>query len=230
MPAIEEKPEYGDIIERRREKLGWSRADLEERSGVAARAIRAYEREGQEPSASRWEAIRDAFAEAGEGSQVPDRQPAKMPRKIEVRHFGRVGAGPGRQLGDYETVTLSRKEYVSRFGGRDPDAVGLWECDGDSAAPVFFDGEDIAVEVIGGTQEFKSEQIYVFRRGRDAMVKRLRRMEDDTVWGQSLNPSIADIKVDPSTEDFEVLGRVIDTAKQQLYTSLVGRFMRTEDL
>jgi phage repressor protein C with HTH and peptisase S24 domain len=102
-----------------------------------------------------------------------------------------------------------------------------FEVVGDSAVPVYYDGEDVPVEVKGRTQEFEQDTVYVFRyQKKDVMIKRLRRLDDDRIRAQSLNPGIDDQILYHHEHDFAILGRVIDNKKQQLYTSLVNRFLR----
>jgi len=233
MPDIVESSDFGREIERRRNQLGWSRPKLEEESGVSQRAIRAYEREGQEPSASKWRKI-DHALRAAEGEGTPSHNGVPAPGdngpsgEVEVWHFGYVGAGRTGQ--ETTTITVTRREYVSRFGARAPDEVGVWEVDGDSAVPAYYDGEMVPVEVRDGGEQFNDDALYVFRRGESILLKRLRRLEDGRVLGESLNPSVRDLTVDPQVTDFAVLGKVLDNHKQQLHTALVGRFMRTDDV
>jgi len=146
---------------------------------------------------------------------------------IKVDHFGPAAAGDGRMLEPKGQVTLTRKEFTVRFGHRSPDQVGLFEVVGDSAVPVYYDGEDVPVEVKGHTQEFEQDTVYVFRyQKKDVMIKRLRRLDDDRIRAQSLNPGIDDQILYHHEHDFAILGRVIDNQKQQLYTSLMNRFLR----
>jgi len=58
------------------------------------------------------------------------------------------------------------------------------------------------------------------------MVKRLRSLGDDQIRAESLNPAIDNRILEINDDNFEIVGRVIDNEKQQLYTSLVGRFLR----
>jgi len=227
MSVATSERDYGAEIRRRRDAVGWSRSDLERESGVPKRSIEAYEREGQEPTVSRWEAIDAALsAEEPEGSA---RQNDILPQEgVEVRHLGPVSAGAGRVFEDVTRVTLSRREFVQRFGSLRPEEVGLFEVDGDSAAPLYYSGEDVGVYVLGDTQDFQSDHVYVFRWGRDIFLKRLRRVEDGVVQAKSLNPAIEDLRFAPHEGDFEILGKVVDNQKQQLYGALVGRFMRDE--
>jgi hypothetical protein len=52
-----------------------------------------------------------------------------------------------------------------------------------------------------------------------------RTLKDGCIRAQSLNPGIDDQILYHHEHDFAILGRVIDN-KQQLYTSLVNRFLR----
>lgn len=147
---------------------------------------------------------------------------------VMVRHFGRAGAGPGRtpDLQVERHVELTRADYTLSFGTRDPDDVGFFEVEGDSAAPEYFDGEDVPVEVMGDTEEFRDDGKYVYRYRNDAQLKRLRRINGNQVEARSLNPGISLQILKPTENEFEILGRVIETPKQQLYGALVGRFLR----
>jgi phage repressor protein C with HTH and peptisase S24 domain len=160
---------------------------------------------------------------------------ADLPAHTEkqVRHYGPASAEneKARTLNPRGIVDMAEGEYRARFGHREPDAVGLFEVVGDSAAPVYFEGEDVPVEVKGDTQEFVEDAIYVFRYEQDVMLKRLRtekyeKGEAKRIRAESLNPGVDDRILKPNSQNFEVLGRVIDNQKQQLYTSLVGRFLR----
>ena len=69
--------------------------------------------------------------------------------------------------------------------------------------------------------------VYVLRyQKKDVMIKRLRRLDDGRIRAQSLNPGIDDQILYHHEHDFAILGRVIDNQKQQLYTSLVNRFLQ----
>ena len=160
---------------------------------------------------------------------------ADLPAHTEkqVRHYGPASAEneKARTLNPRGIVDMAEGEYRARFGHREPDAVGLFEVVGDSAAPVYFEGEDVPVEVKGKTQEFVEDAIYVFRYEQDVMLKRLRTEkyengEAKRIRAESLNPGVDDRILKPNSQNFEVLGRVIDNKKQQLYTSMVGRFLR----
>jgi len=144
----------------------------------------------------------------------------------QVTHYGPASAGDGRTLEPRGEVEMTEGEYRAQFGTRSVGQVGLFEIEGDSAAPIYFDGEHIPVEMKGETQEFREDTVYVFRYRDDIMVKRLRTLEDGCIRAESLNPGIDDRIFDPNGNRFEVVGRVIDNAKQQLYTSMVARFMR----
>ena len=164
-----------------------------------------------------------------------EKEGADLPAHTEkqVRHYGPASAEneKARTLNPRGIVDMAEGEYRARFGHREPDAVGLFEVVGDSAAPVYFEGEDVPVEVKGETQEFVEDAIYVFRYEQDVMLKRLRtekyeKGEAKRIRAESLNPGVDDRILKPNSQNFEVLGRVIDNQKQQLYTSLVGRFLR----
>ena len=144
----------------------------------------------------------------------------------KVTDYGPASAGDGRNLEPKGTIEVSVERYRTLFGSRSVDEVGFFEIDGDSAVPVYFDGEHIPVEIIGDTQEFREDTVYVFRYNDDIMVKRLRSLGDDQIRAESLNPAIDNRILEVHDDNFEIVGRVIDNEKQQLYTSLVGRFLR----
>lgn len=106
---------------------------------------------------------------------------------------------------------------------------------GDSAAPVYFDRERVPVEMLPEpTQHFRNDTVYVFYLeeedgGGDFMLKRLRRMPGGKVEAESLNPGLKPFIFSPtSAHDFAVVAIAREPTKQQLYASLIGRFMRNE--
>lgn len=149
---------------------------------------------------------------------------------VEVPIYGGASAGPGLtppgEVHRYERLT--RREFQRIFGRPAPDGdvtrVGFWEVIGDSAAPVYFEHELVPVEVVGPTQAFNNDGLYVFRWDGSVMLKRLRRQPDGSIRAVSLNPSIDPFVFRPNGDyEFAVLGRVIQPEKQQLYAALVGR-------
>jgi phage repressor protein C with HTH and peptisase S24 domain len=161
----------------------------------------------------------------GDGQKRRSLPERKRNRKT-VTHYGPASAGDGRTLQPIGEVELTEGEYRARFGARSADRVGLFEIEGDSAAPIYFDGEHIPVEMKGETQDFREDTVCVFRYRDDIMVKRLRTLGDGSIRAESLNPGIDDRVLHPDGDNFEIVGRVIDNPKQQLYTSMIGRFMR----
>jgi len=155
-------------------------------------------------------------------SAPPDKNGADK----NVIDYGPASAGDGRNLEPKGTIEVDVERYRTLFGSRSVDEVGFFRIDGDSAVPVYFDGEHIPVEMIGDTQEFREDTVYVFRYNDDIMVKRLRSLGDDQIRAESLNPAIDNRILEINDDNFEIVGRVIDNEKQQLYTSLVGRFLR----
>lgn len=75
-------------------------------------------------------------------------------------------------------------------------------------------------------ERFRHDAKYGYRYRDDAQLKRLRRVDDATIEARSLNPGIPLQVLKPQEYEFEILGRVIETPKQQLYGVLVGRFLR----
>ncbi|GIV82238.1 MAG: hypothetical protein KatS3mg051_1592 [Anaerolineae bacterium] len=146
---------------------------------------------------------------------------------VSVPVYGDASAGPGRTVHAeplrYRQVT--RDQYFHDFQ-QAPDGrrFAYWRVVGDSAVPIYFDQEEVPVEVLPpGTQQFKNDTVYVFRWMDDVMIKRLRRRPDGTIQAFSLNPGIPVYEFRPAEHDFEVLGRVIGPPKQQLYAALVAR-------
>lgn len=147
---------------------------------------------------------------------------------VEVPVYGDASAGPGRIIRGEPTRyrSVSREEYFYDFqhapnGGN----FAYFRIKGDSAVPVYFDGEEVPVEVIPpGTQSFINDTTYIFRWREEAMIKRIRRLPDNTIHAFSLNPAVPVFEFKPIDEhEFEVLGRVIGGQKQQLYAAMVGR-------
>ena len=165
--------------------------------------------------------------------EVPAKKEARgqAEERVDVPVFGRASAGPGLVPPDeverYERMT--RFEFERTFGGPAPQnggagRYGFWEVRGDSAAPVYFENELVPVELVGPTQRFENDCLYVFRWDDSVMLKRLRSLPDGCVRAISLNPSIDPFLFRPNgAHEFAVLGRVIQPQKQQLYAALVGR-------
>ena len=152
----------------------------------------------------------------------------REPQMVTVRHFGDVSAGPGRvNLEAVSHEVMPRTQYHILFGSRRPGRVGLFRVRGDSAAPTYFDGEDVPVEIQQDVSRFRDDGVYVYRYRDDRQLKRLRRLEGGTVRARSLNPGIDDQTLKPTENEFQVLAEVIQTSKQQLYSSMIGRFMRS---
>jgi len=177
--------------------------------------------------------LNERWLEKGEGEIWSNTQGSKPARRSNgdmqiknVTNYGPASAGDGRNLEPKGTIEMNIEQYRTLFGSRSVEEVGFFEIDGDSAVPVYFDGEHIPVEIIGDTQEFREDTVYVFRHNDDIMVKRLRSLGDDQIRAESLNPAIDNRILEVHDDNFEIVGRVIDNEKQQLYTSLVGRFLR----
>ncbi|AFJ21478.1 hypothetical protein [Salisaeta icosahedral phage 1] len=143
---------------------------------------------------------------------------------VAVPHFGIVSAGPGRlPVKKRSEVVVSESEWRSTFKGRKND-IGYFRVDGDSAFPVFTDGEDVPCVFLRG-EDWKDDEVYIFRRNDHLYIKRLRH-ENGHVTAFSLNPDIAPHTFDPSTGDFEVIARVIVEASKSLMISLVTSRLR----
>lgn len=145
---------------------------------------------------------------------------------IRVPVFGTASAGPGRVPTEhpvyYRHVTL--QEHLRDFGAPPSRRWCYWIVEGDSAAPVFFDGELIAVELLDPGAPLRRDEVYVFRLGEEVLLKRIRVEDDGTFVLVSLNPSIPPQRVRPAEGEFQLIGRVIQPAKQQLYTAMIGHY------
>ena len=162
---------------------------------------------------------------------------------VAVPFFGRVGAGhPRLPLLRIGEVRVSSSEYALDFGspprasGSAYEAhprFGYFTVDGDSAAPAFFDGDRLPVEVLDGSNgmggdSFVNDLLYVFRWNGMLQLKRLRRLPGGMVQATSLNPAIEPFYFNPieDAEEFDVVAVARVNPKQQLYQSLLGRFLR----
>lgn len=234
---------FGDRLEEALDGSRKSQADLARDSGVSTQTIKRWKKRDEPPGLNRSDTranlqalcdelhVRREWLLEGVGKKKKAAPPAPDVTERKVRHFGPAEAGDGRTLEPRGYVQLTEGEYRARFGGRGEEQVGLFRVVGDSAAPMYFEGEDVPVEVKGDTQEFREDTVYVFRYRNDLMIKRLRTLEagngkPEKIRAQSLNPGIEDRILEPNENNFEIIGRVIDTPKQQLYSSMVNRFMR----
>ncbi|HEX9951239.1 MAG TPA: S24 family peptidase [Rubricoccaceae bacterium] len=159
---------------------------------------------------------------------------------VEVPRYGHVGAGaarvPPKQVG---IVRVSPAAYTVDFG--EPPRVignryapsgrfGYFIIDGDSAAPVFFDRERVPVQLLEPERRFANDLLYVFRWQGEYQIKRLRLLDrNGRIRASSLNPSIDpfEFHVDEQ-DDFAVVALARMSHKQQIYTALVGRFLRSD--
>jgi len=230
-------PGFGDRLGSSIEEDERSRSAVARDAGVAPATLKRWESRDDPPEMNRSDTkqniravseelrVTEEWLLSGDG-QKRRSFPKRIKNRRTVTHYGPASAGDGRTLQPIGEVELTEGEYRARFGARSADRVGLFEIEGDSAAPVYFDGEQIPVEVKGETQDFREDTVYVFRYRDDIMVKRLRTLEGEGIRAESLNPGIDDRVLHPNGDNFEIVGRVIDNPKQQLYTSMVGRFMR----
>lgn len=158
---------------------------------------------------------------------------------VSVPYYGRVGAGPPRvPLEAVEMVHVPVSVYAQDFGEpprlgpggyESYERFGYFTIDGDSAAPVFFDGERLPVQELRQDQ-FINDLLYVFLWDDMCQLKRLRRTPGGAIEARSLNPSIDIFRFHPGEdrEDFRVLALARMPPKQELYTALVGRFLRSD--
>ena len=170
----------------------------------------------------------EMLASTGEGAGKEEPAPPTGEAGVrEMPVFGKASAGDGCTAVEepIETTVVPVAEYRRVFGSRAAAGgqLGYWRVDGDSAAPVFFDEELVPVEMIGPTQEFTPERVYVFRWNEHFYIKRLIMQADKTIKAQSLNPAVEDFTFKPKNgHGFAVLGKVLQSPKQQLYVSLLG--------
>ena len=124
-----------------------------------------------------------------------------------------------------KTRIISRAKWRADFGDTVPygaSSHGYWVVRGDSAAPLYFSGEEVPVRKVGPTQEFEPEGVYIFRWNDKLYLKRLFD-EDGQVYAQSLNPGVRDMRFRPGNgHEFAVLAKVCTSTKQELFISLLG--------
>lgn len=160
---------------------------------------------------------------------------------VSVPYFGRVGAGDPRDppvvVGE---IDVSPSLYAADFG--EPPRIegnefvayeqfGYFRIDGDSASPVFFDGERLPVQLLPNHgHRFVNDLLYVFLWDGMHQLKRLRLHPRGRVEAMSLNPAIPSFFFNPSDdpEEFSIVALARVGIKQQIYTSLVGRFLRDD--
>lgn len=163
----------------------------------------------------------------------------KETEMVKVPFFGGVGAGnPVVPAEAGDMVLVSHETYISDFGEapllRDgrwyPHPVfGYFQIEGDSAAPVYFDGERLPVRLMDDG-ELTNDLLYVFRWDGMLLLKRLRRLPRGFVEATSLNPSVEPFRFHPGEdpEAFRLIALARASHKQQLYAALVGRFLRAD--
>ena len=201
-----------------------------EETGEAMTPLEMAEREGVKKGSVRSAAIR--MYNKGELRKL-DRGLYKLPlsatsttEPVEVPRYGLVSAGPGAapDIEPVENIITDGKEYRRLFGYRKVKRVGFFEVRGDSASPYYMDGERVPVEIVGPTQEFDDERIYVFRWRDDLRLKRLVKMDDHRVRMVSLNTGISPRLIEPyGDHDFVIWGEVLLPPKQEWFNSLVNR-------
>jgi len=163
---------------------------------------------------------------AGEEAPVDDDEGSQM---VAATLFGEASAESGTAVllpHEPRVTYVSKARWEADFGPNVPcgaDGYGYWVVRGDSAAPHYFEGERVPVELVPEpTQDFRAEDVYIFHWNGHAYLKRLFQSSGG-VYAQSLNPSVRDMRFEPkSGYDFTVLARVRCSVKQQLYVSLLG--------
>jgi phage repressor protein C with HTH and peptisase S24 domain len=171
---------------------------------------------------------RPASSEDGAGEEAPvdDDEGSQM---VAATLFGEASAESGTAVllpHEPRVTYVSKARWEADFGPNVPcgaDGYGYWVVRGDSAAPHYFEGERVPVELVPEpTQDFRAEDVYIFHWNGHAYLKRLFQSSGG-VYAQSLNPSVRDMRFEPkSGYDFAVLARVRRSVKQQLYVSLLG--------
>lgn len=238
-----------------RKHLGLTQTQIGEHLGITKSAVSAYERGVAEPPYSTVhdyltsQGIRVEWLLHNQGEMLiaghEDRSTVPMlggdgsddEARVLVALYGEVSAGPGRvPLEPTRFRAITPRQFALDFGAVPPASGrsvrrGYFVVVGDSAAPTYFDGDLVPVEVLPEpTQQFRQDTLYVFHWGDDLLLKRLRRLEDGRVRASSLNPSVEPFDFEPvNGHEFAVVALVRETAKQQLYAALVGRFLRTEN-
>ncbi|MEM6326368.1 MAG: LexA family transcriptional regulator [Bacteroidota bacterium] len=235
-----------------RKEANISRDDLAAALGVSYKTIQNYETGNTRPGL---EALQRLASMAG--VEVTDLLPgnAEGPGEavepgvslgngtVPVPQYGHVGAGDGRvppkQIG---VLHVTPAEYALDFaepprvitteiGDRYAPAerFGYFIVDGDSAAPVFFDRERVPVQLLDPEKSFANDLLFVFRWAGEYQLKRLRRLPGGVIRATSLNPGIEPFEFRlADEEDFAVVALARVSQKQQIYTALVGRFLRAE--
>ncbi|MEM6783582.1 MAG: helix-turn-helix domain-containing protein [Bacteroidota bacterium] len=239
-----------------RKHLGLTQTQIGEHLGITKSAVSAYERGVADPPYSTVHSYLTSqgvsvewllhnqgemlLASHGDGSSampVLGSDGSDEEARVLVALYGEVSAGPGRvPLEPTRFRAITPRQFALDFGAVPPASGrsvrrGYFVVVGDSAAPTYFDGDLVPVEVLPEpTQQFRQDTLYVFHWGDDLLLKRLRRLEDGRVRASSLNPSVEPFDFEPvNGHEFAVVALVRETAKQQLYAALVGRFLRAEN-
>ena len=231
-----------------RKRKGWTQEIAAQKAGLPKRTYESYERgEIGNPAMDKVRAIANALDLAiadlqpgqGDGGKreappVMREAPARYGGYYRVPVYGEAAAetrGTCRAIEEpFGYRDLTAEEYTRTFQRPPPrngeEAVGYFRIVGDSASPIYLDGEDVPVELVPREQrqQFKDETVYVFRWREDLYVKRLQKLEGGAIRAYSLNPDIEVREFKPADDnEFEILGRVLNHPKQQLYAAFVGR-------
>lgn len=245
-----------DRLRETRKQRGLTQEALGAKLGLSKQAISHYERGVSRPAPETIDQISDlltvsrAWLYTGEGSPdaalaPPEPAPAAHVdvheglEEVSVPYFGGVGAGDPRLPAEGAMVRVAAEVYALDFGEpprlvggayRPHDRYGYFTVYGDSAAPVYFSGERLPVQTLAEGADFVSDLLYVFRWDGMYQLKRLRRVPGGGVVATSLNPGIEPFSFHPAEDDeeFAVVALARAGHKQQLYTSLVMRFLRLE--
>lgn len=129
----------GDRIKQAREAKGWSQGALGERVGKAQTAISSWERNRTEPG--REDVARIEKALALEPGQLELDTHRDLPRATGYPLVGKVGAG-GQGLYEDDYARGHAVDYIEPLPGMPIEAeIIALETDGDSMAPLVFDGD-----------------------------------------------------------------------------------------
>ena len=238
-------------IREARKASGLTQKAVADTIGIKKQSVSGWETGKAEPSPESLRQLTDLFgvsrewllgqAERSESSVRSVEAADSEAATVSVPYFGRVGAGdprvPPRAVGQ---IRVSAALYALEFG--EPPRVeaggfvpferfGYFRVDGDSASPVFFDGERLPVQLLPRPSEtFANDLVYVFQWDGMFQLKRLRLHPGGRVEAMSLNPAIPSFHFHPAddAEEFAVVAMARVGVKQQIYTSLVGRFLRDD--
>lgn len=134
---------------------------------------------------------------------------------VLVRHAAvRFSQGHGRVVFDEgEKAPLSfRREFLRGLGISERSAVVV-DSDGNSNSPEIPDRAVLLVHTADVVRTaLRPAKFYAFRRDGELFIKKLYPQQDEALLAVSANPdkdAYPDMRIDRSTDDFEVIGRVV---------------------